>query len=397
MTKHFMTWIVLSIILASCVCAQEQNDMPIMDHPHGLSLPDDDECLEAFKAKCTATPPKPGLREVLETILPLHPLFVIKNVWDESMYWWDVTRNPAFVVSRLMDDLKDSLMPVSISDSEIPDSEMLNWSSLVLESPFREIKSYKKEMVTRHHPNPNPNSTIYREGLIFGSHIREIKGLTKELFADYLGPMPDFMVQDDREIHHLHYKVTVHYAKKIEVIWPFQYEIRDEEGCEFLYFDHDHIHSEKTSEAEFVSHAGKIWETSFPPGKHVIEVPVKKNTPGISNNRLQPIANSMPLIRESETCPRFPSDCRVMAEYINHLIESKQRDVSLPVPTVKKIGKEFLSESMNEPREIPLVGLAQLHRKRFLCTIHFEDDHGREWTDEAELEFDDYHLLAPFP
>jgi len=292
MVKHIIAWIAMAMILATFAHAQVNNgELPVLDHPHDLLFPDDEECLDLFKMICSEA-----------------------------------------------------------------------------------------------------NRDTSEPGLEFESHTREIKGITKELFQDYMKPSDS--TDQQLEVHHLHFKVTIHFTKRIQVIWPFRYEIYNDDAGEIVYIDRDHIHSEKASEA--TSNAGRIRKTTFPSGTHVIEVPVKKDAAGFTMKRLKSISVSMPIMGPSQ-CVHFPNDDQVMREYINHLVTGKKFDLKSPVPTVKKIEREFLSEVWDEPRVVPLAGPSQLHHKRFLCTIYFKDGNGREWNDEVELEFNHFHILTPFP
>jgi len=72
--------------------------------------------------------------------------------------------------------------------------------------------------------------------------IRNIKGITKELIADYVDPPRVMPLVGPVQLHHAHYKCTVYFEEITHVGWPFPHMIKTENGIETLYIDADHLH-----------------------------------------------------------------------------------------------------------------------------------------------------------
>jgi hypothetical protein len=71
---------------------------------------------------------------------------------------------------------------------------------------------------------------------------RNIKGITKELIADYVDPVRHFPLVGPAQLHHAHYKCTVYFEEVTHVGWPIPHQIRIEDGIQVLYIDKDHLH-----------------------------------------------------------------------------------------------------------------------------------------------------------
>jgi len=72
--------------------------------------------------------------------------------------------------------------------------------------------------------------------------MRNVKGITKELIADYVDPPRVVPLVGPVQVHHAHYKCTVYFEEIIQVGWPIPHQIRTEDGIEVLYIDKDHFH-----------------------------------------------------------------------------------------------------------------------------------------------------------
>jgi len=258
-------------------------------------------------------------------------------------------------------------------------------------------------------------------GLEFESHVREITGITKEL------KYQRWRLSDNGKIHALGFEVTIHYVEKVDVVWPIKYKILDENANATIYISTEHLYPEDAEET--VLDAPQTMETTFPAGTYVIDMPIKKCKAKYSNAPLENIREYIPVVTGSNSCPAYPSDDQIIRAYINDLIEKNKLyriQVRIPerpfqkavfcrfkpirlrkfstvtvsnithkttVPTVKKIDRKLLSEVTAPPREFPLIGLAQVHTKRFRCTIHIEEPDGSLRNDVVELTFDDFHIL----
>jgi hypothetical protein len=71
---------------------------------------------------------------------------------------------------------------------------------------------------------------------------RNIKGITKELIADYVDPPRVVPLIGPVQLHHAHYKCTVYFEETTQVGWPIPHQIKTEDGIEVLYIDKDHFH-----------------------------------------------------------------------------------------------------------------------------------------------------------
>ena len=71
---------------------------------------------------------------------------------------------------------------------------------------------------------------------------RNIKGITKELIADYVDPVRFYPLVGPAQLHHAHYKCTVYFEEVTQVGWPVPHQIKTENGMEVLYIDKDHLH-----------------------------------------------------------------------------------------------------------------------------------------------------------
>ena len=72
--------------------------------------------------------------------------------------------------------------------------------------------------------------------------IRNVKGITKELIADYVDPPRQVPLVGPVQQHHAHYKCTVYFEEITQVGWPIPHQQRIENGQEVLYIDKDHYH-----------------------------------------------------------------------------------------------------------------------------------------------------------
>ena len=72
--------------------------------------------------------------------------------------------------------------------------------------------------------------------------IRNIKGITKELIADYVDPPRVVPMVGPAQLHHAHYKCTVYFEEITQVGWPIPHQIKTDDGIEILYIDKDHLH-----------------------------------------------------------------------------------------------------------------------------------------------------------
>lgn len=86
-------------------------------------------------------------------------------------------------------------------------------------------------------------SHVVEGGLPF-LHERQINDvrIVKEKIADYVDPPRVLPLIGPVQLHHAHYKCTVYYEEVIRVGWPIPHTLRDEEGVEVVYIDHNHFH-----------------------------------------------------------------------------------------------------------------------------------------------------------
>jgi len=66
--------------------------------------------------------------------------------------------------------------------------------------------------------------------------------IVKEKIADYIDPPRVIPLIGPAQLHHAHYKCTIYYAQTTRVGWPVPHTLRDEEGVEVIYIDHNHFH-----------------------------------------------------------------------------------------------------------------------------------------------------------
>ena len=71
---------------------------------------------------------------------------------------------------------------------------------------------------------------------------RNIKGITKELIADYVDPPRVVPMVGPVQLHHAHYKCTIYFEEITQVGWPIPHQIKTENGEEVLFIDKDHFH-----------------------------------------------------------------------------------------------------------------------------------------------------------
>jgi hypothetical protein len=72
--------------------------------------------------------------------------------------------------------------------------------------------------------------------------FRTVKGITKELIADYVDPPRVVPLAGPTQLHHAHYKCTVYFEEVTQVGWPVPHQVKTEDGMEVLYIDMDHLH-----------------------------------------------------------------------------------------------------------------------------------------------------------
>ena len=71
---------------------------------------------------------------------------------------------------------------------------------------------------------------------------RNIRGIEKELIADYVDPPRVYPLIGPAQLHHAHYKCTIYFTETTNVSWPIPHEIKVENGIEVLWIDKDHLH-----------------------------------------------------------------------------------------------------------------------------------------------------------
>ena len=72
--------------------------------------------------------------------------------------------------------------------------------------------------------------------------VRNVKGITKELIADFVDPPRVIPLVGPVQLHHAHYKCTVYFQEVTQVGWPVPHQVRVDDGIEVLYIDKDHFH-----------------------------------------------------------------------------------------------------------------------------------------------------------
>jgi hypothetical protein len=72
--------------------------------------------------------------------------------------------------------------------------------------------------------------------------IRNIKGITKDLIADYVDPPRVMPLVGPVQLHHAHYKCIIYFEEITHVGFPVPHMQKTEDGMEVLYIDCDHLH-----------------------------------------------------------------------------------------------------------------------------------------------------------
>ena len=80
--------------------------------------------------------------------------------------------------------------------------------------------------------------------------FRNIKGITKEIIADYVDPPRAVPLVGPAQLHHAHYKCTVYFEEVTQVGWPIPHQVKIEDGMEVLHIDMDHFHRVGGGEAQ---------------------------------------------------------------------------------------------------------------------------------------------------
>ena len=63
-----------------------------------------------------------------------------------------------------------------------------------------------------------------------------------EPLADYVDPPRVYPLIGPAQLHHAHYKCTVHFEELVRVGWPIPHTLKNEDAQEVVYIDHDHFH-----------------------------------------------------------------------------------------------------------------------------------------------------------
>jgi len=63
-----------------------------------------------------------------------------------------------------------------------------------------------------------------------------------EPISDSVDPPREMPLVGPVQLHHAHYRCTVHFAEVTRVGWPVPYTTTKEDAQEVLYIDHDHLH-----------------------------------------------------------------------------------------------------------------------------------------------------------
>jgi len=103
-----------------------------------------------------------------------------------------------------------------------------------------------------HAQDPPPDDQVMRQlekirpvaGAVPGTETtyRNVKGITKELLADYVDPPRVLPLVGPVQVHHAHYKCTIYFEETTNVGWPIPYTIKNEDAMEVFYIDLDHLH-----------------------------------------------------------------------------------------------------------------------------------------------------------
>lgn len=63
-----------------------------------------------------------------------------------------------------------------------------------------------------------------------------------EPISDYIDPVRVYPLMGPAQLHHAHYKCTIHYTEIVNNGWPLPYRRVDEQTTEVIYIDHNHFH-----------------------------------------------------------------------------------------------------------------------------------------------------------
>ena len=77
--------------------------------------------------------------------------------------------------------------------------------------------------------------------MLYTIQVNDVR-IIKEKIADYIDPPRQIPLIGPAQLHHVHYKCTVHYSEKVRVGWPIPYTLRDDDAVEVIYIDKDHFH-----------------------------------------------------------------------------------------------------------------------------------------------------------
>lgn len=66
--------------------------------------------------------------------------------------------------------------------------------------------------------------------------------IVTDLIADYVDPPRVYPLIGPAQLHHAQYKCTVYFTETKRVGWPVPHTIKDEDGQEVVYIDHNHLH-----------------------------------------------------------------------------------------------------------------------------------------------------------
>jgi hypothetical protein len=66
--------------------------------------------------------------------------------------------------------------------------------------------------------------------------------IIKEKIADYVDPPRHYPLLGPAQLHHAHYKCTIHFSERDIVGLPVPHSLEDRDAAEVLYIDHNHFH-----------------------------------------------------------------------------------------------------------------------------------------------------------
>jgi hypothetical protein len=72
--------------------------------------------------------------------------------------------------------------------------------------------------------------------------VRNIKGIEKNLIADFVDPVRVFPLVGPANLHHVHYECIVHFEEITHVGWPIPHMRHSPNEMEVLRIDMDHLH-----------------------------------------------------------------------------------------------------------------------------------------------------------